>query len=257
MSHTLNLRDVLPDVFMYDLKVKELSGIPPYKKGDSNELGEGSFGVVYEVQIEEENVAIKSLLKDDSDLSESVIARFSDYRREIAIMMRLNHPCVLKLIGVSIPNLCFAMELAPLGDLSEYLKQQHIASMPEMSSSPDFHGTILDRRLTFKLVYQIFAAVDHLHQNGIIHTDLKTNNILFFSDNPDTKINVKLTDYGISKAQAGTSGEVRGHVASHSFVAPEITRGKAFNEKVDSWKSLINCILRAVSRHLFVSDKSA
>lgn len=64
----------------------------------------------------------------------------------------------------------------------------------------------------------------------MIHTDLKTDNILLFSTNTEDVVNVKLADYGISRNLV--AGGVRGAAGGHPFCAPEITKGKAFDEKV-------------------------
>ncbi|XP_072050182.1 leucine-rich repeat serine/threonine-protein kinase 1-like [Amphiura filiformis] len=167
------LKDVVPDLFLLDLNVDKLN------ECDINisdiKLGEGSFGIVFKANIGEESVALKSLLKQDfnddttgDELIFAVIEQFPDFRREIATMSRLQHPCILQMVGVYVQKLMFAMEFAPHGDLGEYIDDNlYIPDIPGSShqdETQDFvGGTALNRLLTFKIAYQIIAAVDYLH----------------------------------------------------------------------------------------------
>ena len=231
----------MPDLFLLDLEVAIL------KESDikvSNiKLGEGAFGIVFKADISGHPVALKSLLKHGfseqismEELIDHVIIQYPDFRREISTMSRLQHPCILQLTGICIQKLWFAVEFAPFGDLASYIDDQlcipDIQGDSALYGSPNFiSGTALDRMLTFKIAYQIVAAVEYLHDRGIIHADLKTNNILLFSSDVEEHVNVKLADYGISQ-YVTSGGIVRGHAGQHVFVAPEIINGKAFDRKV-------------------------
>ena len=139
------------------------------------------------------------------------------------------------MIGINIQKLQFAMEFASHGNLSSYIEEQYdIPDIPEDTRQDDFphyiSGTALNRMLTFKIAYQIVAAVEYLHDKGIIHADLKTNNILLFSPEVEECVNVKLADYGLSQS-ATKGGAVRSHANSHAFVAPEIVNRRAFDQE--------------------------
>ena len=207
------------------------------------QLGKGGFGVVHKLEAtyKGREIAVKCLLENAynkdakiEDRRSSVLNRFPDYRREIVTTKQLKHPCIIEVIGVIIEKLSFVMECAPLGDLDSLLsrkkdlKKQTVATN---NSKDIFHGTLLGRVLTFKVIFQIISAVDYLHCQGVIHTDLKTDNIMVFSTDPNECINVKLADYGISQKNV-RAGVVRGQAGGHIFVAPEVLEGKAYNEKV-------------------------
>ena len=88
-----------------------------------------------------------------------ILTSFPKLRSELTIMSQLSHPCILKLIGVSIHQLCFAMELAPLGDLASYIYEQHVSSRPELVTEKAFHETILPRMITYKICLQVQSGL--------------------------------------------------------------------------------------------------
>ena len=87
----------------------------------------------------------------------AVIGTFPKLRSELAIMSQLhNHPCILKLIGVSIHRLCFAMEFAPLGDLATYIHGQYVNRLGAATDQP-LHEAVLPCLLTYKIALQVFT----------------------------------------------------------------------------------------------------
>lgn len=243
----ISLQQLLPDVFMVDLG-------PSYLLKDKLEiekrLGVGGFGEVYKAVYDGNPIAVKSLVKGqfnkhparsatnqdphsrEEEQEMSVIYKFPKLRSEVALMARLKHPCIIKLLGVSIQQLSFAMEFAPLGDLSTYVERRFEELQAEFISERTVHRTLLPRMLTYKIAHQVSTAIQYLHRMRIIHTDLKTDNILLCSIDLLDSVNVKLADYGISHALF--AGGVKGAAGFHAFCAPEILKGKAFDEKVNS-----------------------
>lgn len=80
------------------------------------------------------------------------------------------------------------------------------------------------------LFFQIASGLSYLHKHGIIYRDLKSDNILVFSEDVNAPVNVKLSDYGISKFVS--SGGTVGLVGTPGYQAPEIIAGQAYDEKV-------------------------
>ena len=76
---------------------------------------------------------------------------------------RLNHPCVVSLVGVSIQPLCIVLELSPLGSLYSILEKEMAKFESEKfqqsgQSTHDVRKPIFDRDLTYKIVYQVIYS---------------------------------------------------------------------------------------------------
>uniref|UniRef100_A0A671L169 non-specific serine/threonine protein kinase n=1 Tax=Sinocyclocheilus anshuiensis TaxID=1608454 RepID=A0A671L169_9TELE len=89
----------------------------------------------------------------------------------------------------------------------------------------------LGHMLTFKVAYQIVTGLAYLHKKNIIFCDLKSDNILVWSLELEDSVNVKLSDYGISR-QSFHEGAL-GVEGTPGYQAPEIRPGIVYDEKVD------------------------
>ena len=98
--------------------------------------------------------------------------------------------------------------------------------------------------LTVILVYfkkrnyflQIASGLGYLHKQGIIYRALKSDNILVFSLDLNSSVNVKLSDYGISRFCS--SGGTAGLVGTPGYQAPEIIDGQSYDDKVRLYEAL-------------------
>ena len=77
------------------------------------------------------------------------------------------------------------------------------------------------------------SAVCYLHDNDLIYSDLKTNNVLVFSLDINEAVNIKLADYGISRQLVGI-GATGGQKGTPGFSAPEVERKDMFDKKVST-----------------------
>ena len=91
----------------------------------------------------------------------------------------------------------------------------------------------IEERLVKKTIYRIATALAYLHGIGIVHNDVKPDNILIM-DAEYKGDNVVLADFGL--AQSLDNGEtLRGAIGTEAYASPEKINGQAYNEKSDIW----------------------
>lgn len=145
-------------------------------------LGEGGMGVVYMAEQKEpvqRRVALK-IIKPGMD-TRQIIARFEAERQALAMM---DHPNIAKVLEAGTTESSrpyFVMELVNGLPVTQYCDEQHLTP-----------------RERLELFVPICQAVQHAHQKGVIHRDLKPNNILVA--HYDGKPVPKIIDFGVAKA---------------------------------------------------------
>lgn len=157
---------------------------------------------------------------------------FTELRQETVILSQLRHPCLVSLLAVSIrPSLLVALELAPLGSLRSVLKAE-VEGRPfnKYLDRDKTFPSLLEKNVTFKVAYQVAVGLEYLHERKIVYRDLKSDNILVCSLDPNVTVNVKISDYGISKF---ATSQMTGMVGTPGYMAPEIMEGQAYDEKID------------------------
>src|SRR5205085_9283801 len=156
------------------------SRIGPYKL--RQQLGEGGMGTVYLAEQQEpvqRRVALK-IIKAGMD-SAHVIARFEQERQALAV---LDHPNIAKVLDANTTAAgrpYFVMELVKGIPITKYCDQEHLTPKERL-----------------ELFIPVCQAVQHAHQNGVIHRDLKPGNVLVTVQ--DGRPVPKVIDFGIAKA---------------------------------------------------------
>ncbi|KAM8894430.1 leucine-rich repeat serine/threonine-protein kinase 1 [Spinachia spinachia] len=235
----VTLQELVPELFMTDFPARLFLDRAQleYSEEENNILGQGGSGtIIYRARYRNQPVAIKRFhfkkcrqqpISRDTDTtlkhlqSADACRSFSEFRQEASMLHSLQHPCIVPLVGISIHPLCFALQLAPLGSLNTVLEEKRKGAgyMP------------LDHMLTYKVAYQIATGLAYLHRKSIIFCDLKSDNILVWSLEVQDPVNIKLSDYGISR-QTFHEGAL-GVEGTPGYQAPEIRPGIVYDEKVD------------------------
>ena len=176
-------------------------------------IGVGGMAVVYKAydNIDDRIVAIK-ILKDEYLSNEEFKRRFKNESKAIAV---LSHPNIVRVYNVSFGDRIqyIVMEYVDGITLKEYIEQQGVINWKE----------------TVHFVGQILAALQHAHDKGIVHQDIKPQNILLLQDGT-----IKVTDFGIarfSRADSNTTSDKA--IGSVHYISPEQARGEVTDEKAD------------------------
>ncbi|XP_021368576.1 leucine-rich repeat serine/threonine-protein kinase 1-like isoform X2 [Mizuhopecten yessoensis] len=176
----------------------------------------------------------KANLDNDEENSLKAWRSFMEMRQEVAVTSKLHHPCVISFIGICVkPKLLMCLEFAALGNVRNVLDKAKVNRKPfnKHRDRDKRFKMILSKDLTFKMVFQIASGLQYLHKHGIIYRDLKSDNILATTLDLAAPVNVKLSDYGISKFYS--TGGTLGLVGTPGYQAPEIMDAQFYDEKVD------------------------
>ncbi|XP_006872218.1 PREDICTED: leucine-rich repeat serine/threonine-protein kinase 1 [Chrysochloris asiatica] len=229
------LQELVPELFMTDFPARLFldNSMLEHSADESSILGQGGSGtVIYRARYQGQPVAVKrfQIKKFTSAPADTMLQHlramdamknFSEFRQEASMLHALQHPCIVSLIGISIHPLSFALELAPLGSLNTVLSE----------NAKDSSFMPLGHMLTQKIAYQIASGLAYLHKKNIIFCDLKSDNILVWSLDIKDHINIKLSDYGISR-QSFHEGAL-GVEGTPGYQAPEVRPRIVYDEKVD------------------------
>ena len=176
-------------------------------------IGVGGMAMVYKAydNIDDKTVAIK-ILKDEFLGNEDFIRRFKNESKAIAV---LSHPNIVKVYDVSFGDRIqyIVMEYIDGITLKEYIGQQNVISWKEA-----VHFTV-----------QILQALQHAHEKGVVHRDVKPQNIMLLQDGT-----IKVTDFGIALVTTNdTRTMTKNAIGSVHYIAPEQAKGSVTDGKAD------------------------
>ncbi|MBR6767524.1 MAG: protein kinase [Clostridia bacterium] len=180
-------------------------------------VGTGGMAVVYRALDKKKNriVAIK-VLRPEYETDVEFVRRFS---REAEAASKVSHENIVNMLDVGIDGdlRYIVMEYVDGITLKEMIRQRG-------QIHPD---TVI------RMTIRILAAVDHAHRNGIVHRDIKPQNILV-----DSQGRVKVADFGIARLKASQTTKVTGEdgasaMGSVHYFSPEQAKGEVADEKSD------------------------
>ncbi len=193
-------------------------------------IGEGAYGKIYKVR-NKQSGDIRAM----KQVTKTKIQDMGKFQDEIKILSTVDHPNIVRLFEVIeddkyynlIQELCTGGELLTRAQKNQ-LKEKDIA----------------------RIFYQIMSGVAYIHGIGIVHRDLKLENVLFLTEEPNSPI--KIIDFGFSvfmgknnemskekesesqDPKKGGFKRLKSKVGTLYYISPEIIKGN-YDEKCDIW----------------------
>lgn len=177
----------------------------------------GDFLAVKQVEVN------KHASNGDSELLKEMIAALN---QEIETMQHLDHINIVQYLGCERKEMSISifLEYIPGGSIGSCLRK---------------HGKF-DEPIVRSLTRQTLSGLEYLHREGILHRDLKADNILL-----DKTGTCKISDFGISKKSENIYGNDPGNSMQGSvfWMAPEVIRpeGQGYSAKIDIWS--LGCVV--------------
>lgn len=176
-------------------------------------VGVGGMAVVYKAydNVENKIVAVK-ILKEEYTGNDEFLRRFKNESKAIAV---LSHPNVVKVFDVSFGDLIqyIVMEYIDGITLKEYIEQSGPLSWNEA-----VHFTL-----------QILRGLQHAHDKGVVHRDIKPQNIMVLPDGV-----IKVADFGIARFARSEQVTITDKaIGSVHYISPEQAKGEKTDEKAD------------------------
>lgn len=176
-------------------------------------IGVGGMADVYKAQdiMEDRPVAVK-ILKPEFSGDEEFLRRFRNESKAIAV---LSHPNIVKIYDVGFTDEIqfIVMEYIDGITLKEFIEQQGVLKWKD----------------ALHFITQILRALQHAHDKGIVHRDIKPQNIMLFTDGT-----IKVMDFGIarfSRIDGKTLSDKA--IGSVHYISPEQAQGEMTDERSD------------------------
>lgn len=198
-------------------------------------LGEGGTAKVYLAydQIDERNVSLKILKKENID-----DRKVKKFKKEAKTLALLDDENIVKIYDVG------------QDDNLHYIAAEYIDGM----TLKDYIRTCspIPVEEIVKLSQQILHGVKHAHERGVVHKDLKTQNILL-----DEHKNVKITDFGIADIMDEDVTRTQSLMGTPQYIAPEILNRESLTAQSDLYSVGIVMYEMCVMQVPFVGEKAA
>ena len=199
-------------------------------------IGVGGMAVVYKAydSIDDRIVAVK-ILKEEYLANEEFRRRFKNESKAIAV---LSHPNIVKVYNVS------------YGDRLQYIVMEHVEGIT-LKEYIEQQGK-LGIKETVHFTMQILRALQHAHDKGIVHRDIKPQNIMLLSNG-----NIKVTDFGIARfSYSDTKTMTDSAIGSVHYISPEQARGDTTDARADIYSVGVVLYEMLTGQLPFQSDNS-
>ncbi|ELP84403.1 serine/threonine protein kinase HT1, putative [Entamoeba invadens IP1] len=185
---------------------------------EEKKLGEGSFGIVYQGTYRGNVVAIKKMKQITNETN-----KLSEFEKEVEMLDKFRSEYIVHFYGaVLIPNkICMVTEFAHFGSLQDLIL--------------NVNNEQIKMNMRLKMILDASEGILYLHENGILHRDIKPDNILVFSLDLNDKANAKLTDFGSARNinLLMTNMTFTKGIGTPKYMAPEILEGLKYTKSSD------------------------
>eukprot|EP01128_Nolandella_sp_AFSM9_P009602 TRINITY_DN621_c0_g1_i1.p1 TRINITY_DN621_c0_g1~~TRINITY_DN621_c0_g1_i1.p1 ORF type:complete len:342 (-),score=115.40 TRINITY_DN621_c0_g1_i1:49-966(-) len=209
------------------------ANIDDYYNVTNEVLGQGYFAVVKVCHHKKtgKKYAVKLVNK-------SLVEKEETLANEIDILSSIDHPNCVNLVAMFDTEdiLFIVMELMEGGELYEEIVRRKLFTEEDAAH----------------IINQLCAALDYLHERGIVHRDLKLENLLLKSTD---SLDIKLADFGLSKLYSGEALQTA--CGTPFYVAPDVLLGTGYGPAVDMWSVGVLAYVLLSGRLPFAADSDA
>ncbi|MEG2053701.1 MAG: protein kinase, partial [Oscillospiraceae bacterium] len=181
-------------------------------------IGVGGMANVYKAKdLKTETFVAVKILRDEFMENEDLVRRFKNESRAISL---LNHPNIVKVFDVSVSDKLqyIVMELVDGINLKEYIEQRK--------------GTLTWKE-ALHFTTQVLSALQHAHEKGIVHRDIKPQNIMLLQSGE-----IKVMDFGIARfSQGGVQVTTDRAMGSVHYISPEQAKGDVTDKRADIYST--------------------
>lgn len=177
-------------------------------------FAQGAFGKLYRGIYNGEDVAIKILERPENDPERAKLME-QQFQQEVMMLATLTHPNIVRFIGACRKPMvwCIVTEYAKGGSVRQFLMKRHNRAVP--------------LKLAVKQALDVARGMAYVHGLGLIHRDLKSDNLLIFGDK-----SIKIADFGVARIEVQTEG-MTPETGTYRWMAPEMIQHRPYTQKVD------------------------
>lgn len=184
-----------------------------YNYDINDEIGSGAFSTVYlcSDKLNNNKYAVKIICKQNFHQLDK-----EHYRNEINILKMIHHENIIKTYDIfeTTDTICIVTEYVKDGDLVNYIQNRSCFNDEELKP----------------LAKQLFECILYLHELGIVHSDIKPDNMLY----NQTTEQIKLIDFGLSKILLPNK-KINNVGGTLSYVSPEAIISNSYGKESDIW----------------------